>query len=59
MFVMMYKLEISFPISYKMAKNIAIKCLARANPIKLFTAVIKDFRNKLECLSVASFSSLV
>jgi hypothetical protein len=30
-----------------------------ANVIKLFTAVIYDFCNKLECLSLASLSSLV
>jgi hypothetical protein len=27
--------------------------------VKLFTAVIYDFRNKLECLSLATLSSLV
>ena len=30
-----------------------------ANVIKLFTAVIYGFRNKLECFSLASLSSLV
>jgi hypothetical protein len=34
--------------------------LSGVNPIKLFTAVMfTDFRNKLECLSLSSLSSLV
>ena len=33
--------------------------IAGACTIKLFTAVIYDFRNKLECLSLARLSSLV
>ncbi len=33
--------------------------IPRANVIKIFTPVIYEFRNKLECLSMESFSSLV
>ncbi len=33
--------------------------LTGACTIKLFTVVVLDFRNKLECLSLASLSSLV
>jgi len=48
---------------YDMATVIAIKCFIVQAPgaciIKLITAVIYSFRNKLECMSLASLPSLV
>jgi hypothetical protein len=42
-----------------MKEDLMAKLTPGPNIIKLFTSVIYGFRTKLECLSLASFSSLV